>query len=76
MKAFPKKFSSEAFNEEGLPYSDVYDADEVDKWLEELRDALRNMSSDQTVVQHGDEARMIRKIIDRSLLAGREVEAQ
>ena len=76
MKDFPKKFSSEAFNEEGLPYSDVYNAEEMDEWLAELRKTLREISSNQKVLQHGSEARMILKMLDRSVLAALEVEAQ
>jgi len=76
MKPFPKKFSSEAFNEEGRPYSDVYNANEVDAWLKELREELRIMGSDRTVLQHGNEAGMLLRTIDRSIFAGRISETE
>jgi len=62
MKAFPKKFSLDG-------WKDVYDADEIDAWLKELREELRAMGSDRTVLQHGNEAGMILRMIDRSIFA-------
>jgi len=67
MKDFPKKFETD-ITDGSIAYGvfEVYYASDINSWLEDLRKTLRDMSSDQTVIQHGNEAQIILRLIDAS----------
>jgi hypothetical protein len=76
MKDFPQKFETHITDGDlSYGYYEVYYASEIEEWLEELRKTLRDTSSDRTVIQHGNEAQTILRMIDRSVLAGLKTEA-
>jgi hypothetical protein len=72
MEDFPKKLETE-INDGDLKYGnyEVYYASEIEAWIESLRKVLRDKAYDQTVLQHGNEAKMILKTIDASILASK-----
>lgn len=59
---FPKKFEVRITDGDlSYGYHEVYDAKEVDQWLEKVRKFLRDEAYDRRTVQHGNVALRILK---------------